>query len=114
MLKVHILSRRRADLTHEQYMDHWVNKHVPLYTGIPEVRNYVRHYVQCSLTGDRPEGPNLGETDGIVELWFDDVEAFNAFSCSPTYIDIIRPDEEKFTDPTRCEYFFSEEHTIFE
>lgn len=26
MLKVHILSRRGADLTHEQYMDHWVNK----------------------------------------------------------------------------------------
>lgn len=40
--------------------DHWVNKHVPLYTGIPEVRNYVRHYVQCRLTDDRPNGPTLG------------------------------------------------------
>jgi hypothetical protein len=27
-------------------------------------------------------------------------------------LNVIRPDEERFTDPKKCEYFFSEEHTI--
>ena len=30
MLKVHILSRRRSDMTHEQYVAHWRDVHAPL------------------------------------------------------------------------------------
>jgi hypothetical protein len=56
----------------------------------------------------------LGDTDGIVGLWFDDIEGFKAFANSPSYRNVIQPDEERFIDPARCEYFFSEEHTIIE
>jgi hypothetical protein len=56
----------------------------------------------------------LGETDGIVQLWFDDMDGFNAFFNSQSYRDVIRPDEERFTDPKRCEFFLSTEHTIME
>jgi hypothetical protein len=31
-----------------------------------------------------------------------------------SYRNVIQPDEERFTDPARNEYFFSEEHTIIE
>jgi uncharacterized protein (TIGR02118 family) len=112
MLKVHILSRRRADMTHEQYVDHWKNVHAPLFASQPDVKRYVRRYVQCWITGDKPVGPNPGDTDGLVELWFDDIDGFIAFGNSPSYLNVIRPDEERFTDPKKCEYFFSEEHTI--
>jgi hypothetical protein len=54
-------------------------------------------------SGDRPGGPNLGDTDGIVELWFDDIDSFNAFGNSLSYLNVIRPDEERFTDPKKCE-----------
>jgi len=112
MLKVHILSRRKAGMTHEQYVEHWKNVHAPLFASQPDVKRYVRRYVQCWITGDQPAGPNLGDTDGLVELWFDDIEGFNAFGNSPSYRNVIQPDEERFTDPKKCEYFFSEEHSI--
>jgi len=54
----------------------------------------------------------LGDTDGIVELWFDNIEGFNAFADSPSYLNVIKQDEERFTDPKKSEYFFSEECTI--
>ena len=112
MLKVHILSRRRADMTHEQYVTRWREVHAPLFASQPDVKRYVRKYVQCWVTRDKPAGPNLGDTDGIVELWFDDIAGFNAFANSPSYLNVIRVDEERFTDPKKCEYFFSEEHSI--
>jgi uncharacterized protein (TIGR02118 family) len=112
VLKMHILSRRRGDMTHEQYVTHWRDVHAPLFASQPDVKRYVRRYIQCFVTGDRPAGPNLGETDGIVELWFDDIEGFIAFANSPSYINVIQPDEERFTDPKKSEYFFSEERAV--
>ncbi len=47
-----------------------------------------------------------------VVILTDDIEGFNAFANSPSYLNVIQPDEERFTDPKRCEYFFSEEHSI--
>jgi hypothetical protein len=112
MLKVHILSRRRSDMTHEEYVAHWRDVHGPLFASQPDVKRYVRRYIQCRVTSDRPNGPNLGQTDGIVELRFGDIEGFNAFANSASYRHVIQPDEERFTDPSRCEYFFSEEYPI--
>jgi hypothetical protein len=112
MLKVHILVRRRSDMTHEQCVAYWRVVHAPLFASQPDVKRYVRHYIQCFITGDRPAGPNLGDTDGIVELWFDNIDGFNAFANSPSYLNVIKLDEERFTDPKKCEYFFSEERTI--
>ena len=114
MLKVHILSRRRSDMTHEQYVQHWRDVHAPLFASQPDVKRYVRRYIQCFITADKPAGPTLGDTDGIVELWFDDIEAFKAFGNSKSYLEVIKPDEERFTDPKRCEYFFSTERPIID
>jgi uncharacterized protein (TIGR02118 family) len=112
MLKVHILMRRRSDMTHEQCVAYWRDVHAPLFASQPDVKRYVRRYIQCFITGDQPAGPNLGDTDGIVELWFDNIDGFNAFADSPSYLNVIKQDEERFTDPKKCEYFFSEERTI--
>lgn len=114
MLKVYILSRRRSDMTHEEYVQHWRDVHAPLLMSQPDTKRYVRAYIQSRVTGDKPDGPTLGEVDGIVQLWFDNIEGFNAFGKSASYVDVIRPDEERFTDPSRCEYFFTTEHTIIE
>ena len=114
MLKVHILSRRRSDMTHAQYVQHWRDVHAPLFASQPDVKRYVRRYIQCFITSDRPAGPMLGETDGLVELWFDNIEGFNAFGSSKSYLEVIKPDEERFTDPKRCEYFFSTERLIID
>jgi hypothetical protein len=87
-------------------------KHAPLFSSQPDTKRYVRRYIQSRILPNRPEGPNIGETDGIVELWFDDMAGFNAFANSPSYKNVIQPDEERFTDPKRCEYFFTTEVPI--
>jgi EthD domain len=46
MLKVHILSRRRSDMTHEQYVAYWRDVHAPLFASQPDVKRYVRHYLR--------------------------------------------------------------------
>ncbi len=114
MLKVHILTRRRSDMTHEEYVAHWRDVHGPLFVSQPDVKRYVRRYIQCCVTSDRPNGPNLGQSDGIVELWFDDIDGYNAFATSASYLDVIQLDEERFSDPSRCDYFFSDEYPIID
>ena len=47
-----------------------------------------------------------------TELWFDNIDGFNAFANSPLYLNVIKLDEERFHDPKKSEYFFSEERTI--
>jgi uncharacterized protein (TIGR02118 family) len=99
-------------MTHEQYVEHWRDRHAPLFASQPDTKRYVRRDIQSGVTGDRPAGMTLGEVDGIVQLWFDDMAGFDAFANSPSYRDVVQPDEERFTDPKRCEYFFTTEHPI--
>ena len=67
--KAIILLTRRADMTHEQYEQWWLNTHVPLAKQLPGLRRAVFNVVQ---------NPSTGEPDGITELWFDTREAFDA------------------------------------
>jgi EthD domain len=46
MVKLSIFVQRRADLSHEQFADYWMNVHWPLVRSVPEVRQYTRRYVQ--------------------------------------------------------------------
>ena len=67
--KAMILLTRRADMTHEQYEQWWLNVHVPLAKQLPGLRGATFNVVQ---------NPGAGEPDGITELWFDTREAFDA------------------------------------
>src|SRR5258708_32364585 len=97
MRKVYILCRRRPDLTHEQFVKHWRDIHAPLFSSQPDTKRYLRRYIQSRVPGDRPERVLLGETDGIVPLWVDGMDGFNAFFNSPSCRYVIRPDEERVT-----------------
>ena len=50
--------------------------------------------------------------DGIAQVWFDDMNGFQGVFSSQNYRDVIKVDEEKFTDPERVEFLFSEEGEI--
>ena len=54
----------------------------------------------------------LADYDGIAQVWFDDMNAFHGVFSSQNYRDVIKVDEEKFTDPKRVEFLFSEETEI--
>ncbi len=54
----------------------------------------------------------VSDYDGIAQLWFDYIESFHGIFSSKNYTDAIRVDEQKFIDPNRVEFLFSEETAI--
>lgn len=103
MIKMTILLRRKAKMSHDEFVTYHRHKHAPLFASLLEVRQHVRRYVQCHSTGDIPGLPN-NHIDGSTELWFDDLAALAGVFQSANYMSTIRPDEEKFLDLHACEF----------
>ena len=112
MLKMTILLRRRSDMSHEEFVAYHRNNHGPLFSSLAEVKQYVRHYVQCHATGDQLMGLPDNKIDGSTELWFDDLAGMSALFGSANYIKIIRPDEAMFLDLAACEFLVGVEHEV--
>lgn len=70
MTKSISLAYRKPGLTREEFNRYWKDQHGPLAARLfPGLRKYVQnHFV--TVPGREYEG------DGIVEMWWDDVEAF--------------------------------------
>ena len=60
---------RKADMTHEEFLDHWATAHVSLAREIPGVVRYTRVV---------PTEPEHAEFDGIAELYFEELDALRA------------------------------------
>ena len=70
MVKVMVLLARRPDLTHEEFVDWWLERHVLLAGDLPHVRRATLNVVD----GD-PDGSGF---DGVGELWFDSIADMEA------------------------------------
>jgi uncharacterized protein (TIGR02118 family) len=69
--------RKRPDVTMPEFQRQWFNEHSYLVKRIPGLLGYRQNLVidrQKSRTADAVDGLSLG-IDGIVELWFEDVDA---------------------------------------
>ena len=60
---------RKDGMTHEEFLDHWTNEHVPIAREIPGVVRYARVV---------PTEPEAAEFDGVAELYFEDLGALEA------------------------------------
>src|SRR5215475_5935113 len=82
MIKVIGLLTRKPELTHEQFVKHWLEIHGPLAHAVPGVRRYVQnHILEVRHRADIPTTDV--EIDGIAELWYDDAEAMARANASP-------------------------------
>jgi len=82
MIKSVGLLTRKPELSHEQFMRHWVETHAPLAHAVPGVRRYVLNHILEERR--RPDIPTTEvEIDGIAELWYDDYEAMRQANASP-------------------------------
>ena len=82
MIKSLSLLTRKDGLTHEQFVDHWLNVHAPLAHAVPGLRRYVQSHIMEERK--RPDIPSTEvEIDGIAELWYDDREAMARANASP-------------------------------
>lgn len=102
MVKFTILLRKRADLSHDEFVTYHKTKHAPLFNALPEVQQYVRKYVQCHTVSVPMPGMPPPAYDGITELWFDDVADIGKVFTAERYMALIRPDEEMFLDLPDC------------
>src|SRR5204862_7260218 len=82
MIKSLSLLTRRPELTHEQFMQQWVEVHAPLAHAVPGVRRYVQNHIR----DERPRA-DIRTTevavDGAAELWLDDRAAMDRANASP-------------------------------
>jgi uncharacterized protein (TIGR02118 family) len=82
MIKTVSLLVRKASMTHEQFMKHWIEIHAPLALAVPGLRRYVQSHILEDRK--RPDVPPLDvEIDGIAELWYDDRESLARALASP-------------------------------
>lgn len=64
MIKMLGLLTRKPHLTHEQFVDHWLNVHGPLALAVPGVRRYVQSHIVGTRTRPRHSG------DGCRDRWY--------------------------------------------
>ena len=107
MIKLVYCISKKSGLTDQEFSDYWKNVHAPLGARIPGVRRFVQSR-RLSIPGDI----SAGEFDGMVELWFDDLEALLAARRSPEW-KASTEDEANFIDHSKIAYFVTEEHVIF-
>lgn len=112
MLKLDILIVRNPNMTHEQFLAYWRDHHGALFSSQPIVKKTVRRYVQTRIVSNPPAGVFLAPFDGIAQIWYENIDGFLEYLQSSNYNDVIRPDEEKFTDSKRVQFMFSEETPI--
>jgi len=112
MIKFSILLRRRSGTSHEDFVSYHKTKHAPLFASLPEVKENVRGYIQCHSLQVVIPGLPAPEYDGITELWFDDVDSIWKVFSSERYLELIRPDEEKFLDLHGCGFLISTENPV--
>ncbi len=109
MIKSIVTAYRKPGLTREEYNKYWLEQHAPLAAKlIPGVRRYVQNHLV--------EIPGMEyEEDGVVEMWYDDVESWQK---SIKYIrspeaKVLAEDAAKFCNlRRRVNQWIVQEHVI--
>ncbi len=112
MIKFTILLKRKASLTHEQFVENHKTVHAALFMSVATVKATVRRYVQQHTRPVDLPGMPPAKYDGVTELWFDDVEALGRCFSDPEYLERIRPDEESFLDLHGCDFIVSTQNVV--
>ena len=82
MIKSISLLTRKEDLSHAEFVRHWLDIHAPLAHAVPGLRRYVQSHIKGERT--RPDIPTTEvAVDGIAETWFDDADAMARANASP-------------------------------
>jgi uncharacterized protein (TIGR02118 family) len=113
MLTVLVAAKRLPHLSVEEFTRYWLEDHAPLVLNVEPFARHLRRYVIYPLNGMSDTSDFvLGQFpgyDGIGELRFDDLKAMKTAFAEPKYLEIIRPDEDKFLDREACLTFLTTE-----
>ncbi len=109
MIKIIYCITRKEGMSVEEFQRYWWETHRSIAARIPGVRRYV----QCHTLPQLYEGDSPPPYDGVAELWFDDLEAFQGILGSPE-LQTAREDERNFIDHSRSILIVTEERTVVE
>jgi uncharacterized protein (TIGR02118 family) len=108
MIKSIVVAHRKPGMTRAEFSDYWKNQHGPLAARlIPGIRRYVQNHV-IEIPGMEYEG------DGVVEMWYDDVEAWQKSLEAVRASKELTEDGEKFCDLRNASVWIVEEHVMLE
>lgn len=93
---------RRPGMTSAAFLEHWQQNHTEVMSAIEGLRRYIQNPAAGLIDGV----PN--PYDGMVEVWFDDLNAIERLRKSD-YWDTIIEDELRFVDRPSLQLFLSEE-----
>ena len=105
MIKLVYCITRRPDLSPDEFSRYWRHVHGPIGAAIPGVKRLVQSQ-RLEVPGDR-----RGDFDGMVELWFDSIEALLRARQSEEWRRST-DDEKNFIDHSMVAYFVSEEREM--
>ena len=93
----------QGELDHEEAVQRWLTRHVPLVLAVPGVQAYVQNRCIPALDGADPPYAGLGE------VWFESREAAAAATQSPEWSAVIA-DAREFMDMSTIVVAWAEEH----
>lgn len=122
MHKLMFCLRRRADLSHEAFLDYWFHQHAPLVRQYAKDIGLVKYAQSHGLA--HPLDKSLRESrggpaayDGIAELFYKSPTALQDAMTEPAAREagrILLEDERRFIDLAQSPLFICEQRTIIE
>jgi uncharacterized protein (TIGR02118 family) len=105
VIKVLVAIHKKPGMSRQEFVRYWREVHAPLAEKMPGVRRYV---INPAI-----EAPGRGEPsfDGLAELWFDDVAAWEAALASPAGRE-TSADVAEFAQPDKMLLVVAEEIAI--
>jgi uncharacterized protein (TIGR02118 family) len=108
MIKTIALAHKKTGLTREEYNKYWLENHAPMAAKlIPYMKRYVQnHFIEV---------PGLTyEGDGIVEMWYDDIEAWQKSKQAVFSNQELAKDAANFAQMRSGYFWVVEEHVIID
>jgi len=104
MVKMVQLLVKRDDYTHEEFVERWRGEHAEMARDLPGLQRYVTAV---------PNDPERSSHDGVVELYFEDMDALaDAFDSEVGQA--VQADAAEFADMDAGETLYVEERVEFE
>ncbi|MBT3151000.1 EthD domain-containing protein [Streptomyces sp. CHD11] len=110
MIKFAFMINRLDGMSFEDFVEYHRDRHAPLFTSIPEARQYVKKYAVSHPVA--AEGYPNPAYDGLTEIWFDSWADHDAFFASTRYKELVNPDESRFIDMDSVAVMVTEERVV--
>lgn len=112
MVKLFAFLYRNPELTHDEFVAHWRDRHGPLIADTPALARHIIRYEQHPRHDPTSRLTAGDDVDGVAVQWMGSIDDFVGFVSEPAYSELIAPDEWRFLDMDRVRYVICEEPTV--